>query len=327
VPVSHVQIDGLVVLKIIKHCQEEAQGATDPVQGVLLGLVVDNDKERILEITNCFPFPRHMEDEEFDEVNYQMEMMRNLRHVHIDHLHVGWYQSTHLGTFINRAFLESQFNYQHSIEESVVIIYDPIRTAKGHLSLKAYRLTPDMMNLYREGDFSPETISQIKMSFTKMFQEVPIKMRNSHLVNALLCEIEDVLPMENSNQFLDLATSSYLEKNLKLTMQCVDDLGQDCNKFFNFQRQYIKQQQAKQQYLQKRQAESAARVQRGEQALPDEDINKIFRPLQPPARLDSLLLSSQIQAYSEQINEFAAQSFGKMFMAEALQESSGNQST
>lgn len=52
-----------VVLKIIKHCQEEGAGGTDLVQGVLLGLVVDNR----LEITNCFPFPRHNEEEDFDE--------------------------------------------------------------------------------------------------------------------------------------------------------------------------------------------------------------------------------------------------------------------
>ena len=49
--------------------------------------------------------------------------MRNLRHVNIDHLHVGWYQSTYFGSFINRLLLDSQFNYQHSIEESVVLIY------------------------------------------------------------------------------------------------------------------------------------------------------------------------------------------------------------
>ena len=52
-----------VVLKIIKHCQEEGAGGQDLVQGVLLGLVVDTR----LEITNCFPFPRHNDEEDFDE--------------------------------------------------------------------------------------------------------------------------------------------------------------------------------------------------------------------------------------------------------------------
>ena len=52
-----------MVLKIIKHYQEEGQG-TEVVQGVLLGLVVEDR----LEITNCFPFPQHTEDDaDFDE--------------------------------------------------------------------------------------------------------------------------------------------------------------------------------------------------------------------------------------------------------------------
>lgn len=56
-----------VVLKIIKHYQEEGQGS-EVVQGVLLGLVVDDR----LEITNCFPFPQHTEDDaDFDEGNQE----------------------------------------------------------------------------------------------------------------------------------------------------------------------------------------------------------------------------------------------------------------
>ncbi|XP_064883114.1 eukaryotic translation initiation factor 3 subunit H-like [Oncorhynchus nerka] len=102
-----------------QHYQEEGQGS-EVVQGVLLGLVVEDR----LEITNCFPFPQHTEDDaDFDEVQYQMEMMRSLRHVNIDHLHVGWYQSTYYGSFVSRALLDSQFSYQHAIEESVVLIY------------------------------------------------------------------------------------------------------------------------------------------------------------------------------------------------------------
>ncbi|KAI7806473.1 hypothetical protein IRJ41_006593 [Triplophysa rosa] len=62
-PVKLIQLEGLVVLKIIKHYQEEGQGS-EVVQGVLLGLVVEDR----LEITNCFPFPQHTEDDvDFDE--------------------------------------------------------------------------------------------------------------------------------------------------------------------------------------------------------------------------------------------------------------------
>ncbi|KAJ8306310.1 hypothetical protein KUTeg_016855 [Tegillarca granosa] len=302
-------------MKIIKHCQEEGAGGTDLVQGVLLGLVVDNR----LEITNCFPFPRHNEEEDFDEVHYQMEMMRNLRHVNIDHLHVGWYQSTYFGSFINRALLDSQFNYQHSIEESVVLIYDPLRSTQGFLSLRAYRLTREMMDFYRDGDFTPESLRSSEMSFSRMFEEIPIVLKTSHLANSLLCELEGATGSEPKYNFLDLATSSMLEKNLRQLMDCVDDVAVDSNRFLNFQRQYQKQQIQKTQYQQKRQQENQMRQARGDPPLPEEDINKIFKPLQPPSRLDSLLLAGQISNYCNQIGEFASQSFGKLFMAESLQ--------
>ena len=78
-------------------------------------------------------------------VQYQMEMMRNLRHVNIDHLHVGWYQSTYLGSFINRALLDSQFNYQHSIEESVVLIYGEMASARCGSSERRFLIVLDRL--------------------------------------------------------------------------------------------------------------------------------------------------------------------------------------
>ena len=54
---------------------------------------------------------------------YQLEMLRKLREVNVDHFHVGWYQSTFLGSFLNKNFIESQFDYQQMAEESVVIVY------------------------------------------------------------------------------------------------------------------------------------------------------------------------------------------------------------
>ena len=51
-----------VVLKIIKHCQDEGS-AGELVQGVLLGLI-QNHK---LEITNCFAFPSVRVGEDDDE--------------------------------------------------------------------------------------------------------------------------------------------------------------------------------------------------------------------------------------------------------------------
>ncbi|XP_027031797.1 eukaryotic translation initiation factor 3 subunit H-B isoform X1 [Tachysurus fulvidraco] len=313
--VKQVQLEGLVVLKIIKHYQEEGQGS-EVVQGVLLGLVVDDR----LEITNCFPFPQHTEDDaDFDEVQYQMEMMRSLRHVNIDHLHVGWYQSTFFGSFMSRALLDSQFSYQHAIEESVVLIYDPIKTAQGSLSLKAYRLTPKLMEICREKDFSSESLKKANVGYEKMFEEVPIVIKNSHLINVLLWDLEDKTAEVEKHELLSLSSSSHLEKSLQMLMDRVDDMCQDISKYNNYSRSLSKQQQQKHQYIQRRQQENAQRQSRGEPPLPEEDLTKLFKPPQPPPRMDSLLIAGQINTYCQTVKEFTSQNLGKLFMAEALQ--------
>ena len=73
-----VQIDGLVIMKLIKHCHElEASTSGSGIaQGALLGLVADTR----LEITHCFPFPSGT-DETVDDEDFQLTMMRRLRQV------------------------------------------------------------------------------------------------------------------------------------------------------------------------------------------------------------------------------------------------------
>lgn len=304
-------------MKIVKHCQDE-RSAGEVVQGVLLGLIQNNK----LEITNCFPFPssRAGDDDDEDDVNYQMEMMRRLRAVNVDHLHVGWYQSTYLGSFINRNLLDSQFSYQSSIEESVVLIYDPLKTSQGMLSLKVFRLSDKMMTMYKDEEFSAEKLAKSGLSFEAMFEEIPLVIRNSSLVNSLLCEIEVLSPHTQTDNFLSLSTGSYLEKNVRLLMATVDELCQDANKFNNHLRNVARQQQQKEAFIQRRQLENSQRQNRGDPPLQDEDLSKIFKPLQSPSRLDYLLLSQQVNTYSKQVNQFATHSFGKLFLAQALQE-------
>lgn len=48
------------------------------------------------------------------------------------------------------------------------------------------------------------------------------------------------------------------------------------------------------QYVQRRQQENAQRQSRGEPPLPEEDLTKLFKPPQPPPRMDSLLIAGQL---------------------------------
>jgi len=317
--IESVQIEGLVALKIVKHGHVE--GAGEVAQGVLLGLLVD----KTLEITNCFPSPKAEDDESINDVHYQIDMMRKLRDVNVDHFQVGWYQSTFLSTFLSKNFVEAQYNYQKSIEESVVIVYDPLQTNQGILAFKAYRLTPKLMKLYESGEknFTPEGLSKLKVEHNDLVEEFPVTIKNSNLINSLIAEMETVSPFPVKEDFLSLATGSYLQKNVHLLIEGTDELCQDAQKLHNFQRNVARQQQQIDAHKQRRSQENELRKQRGEPPLPEEDLNKMFRPLQPPLRLDNMLTTAQIGTYCDHLGEFATQSFGKLFIAESVQKCEG----
>lgn len=307
-----------VVMKLIKHCHEVDQANAGLAQGALLGLMTDT---RRLEITHSFPFPSSTDDEDnVDDENFQLSIMKLLRQVNVDSLHVGWYQSASFGNFLSSSLLESHNAYQTSIEESVCLIFDSAKTSKGFLSLKAYRLTPQAIELYKTSDFTAENISKLKVSYSQLFDEVPITIKNSHLVNEVLLELSEEIPTERGNQFLDLGTADVLETQLKHLMDSVDEVNQESIKFNKYQTMAMKQFQDKTRYLQRRQQENSARAARNEEELPEEDINKIFKPLAPPSRLNSLILSGQILSSADQVSQFCSQSLAKWFATEALQE-------
>lgn len=313
--INTVQIDGLVIMKLIKHCHEAENSGSAFAQGALLGLVA----ETRLEITHCFPFPGSS-DESMDDEDFQLTMMRRLRQVNVDHQHVGWYQSAQFGNFLSPQLLESQFQYQTSIEESICLVFDTAKTAQGFISMKAYRLTPEAIKMFKENDFSPDYVKDLKLSYETMLAEVPIVVKNSYLMNALLMELQQQLPLEmGGTQFLDLGTSGTLETQLRAMMDAVDELNQESIKFNKHQNMVLKQYQEKTRWIQKRQLENQQRVTRGEDPLPEDDINKMFKPLPPPSRLNPLILSGTVSNTADEVSEFCSQSLGKLFITEPLQ--------
>ncbi|XP_058790357.1 eukaryotic translation initiation factor 3 subunit H [Phymastichus coffea] len=311
--IDYVQCDGLVVMKMVKHCHEEASSNMEVAQGALLGL---NTQGR-LEITNCFPFSKN--DDFADEEDYQLNMMRRLRIVNVDHFHVGWYQSADVGNFLSLPLLESQYHYQTSIEESVVIIYDTAKSARGFLTLKAYRLTPQAIQMYKDGEFTPEALKNLKIGYENLFVELPIVIRNSALTNIVMSELEEMVPEEEGTKYLDLGTASVLENQLRCMMDRVDELNQEAIKFNRYQSMVIRQQQDKNRLMQKRAQENAARAAKDEPPLPEEDINKLIRPIPVPLRLNPMITAGQINTYSQHISQFCAQSLAKLYITQSLQ--------
>jgi translation initiation factor 3 subunit H len=271
------------VLKIVKHCRE---GLPSLVSGALLGL----DQKGVLEITHSFPGVStaregaDAEDEAEQDLEYQLEMMTSLREVNIDNNRVGWYQSMFLGTFNNFRLIQNLQSYHESIPNSVVVLYDPVQTANGSLTIRAFRLSDKYLDLSKSNEFIPPS---------EILQELPIKIRNPGMINALLFDLKASSSLSCDFERLDLSTNPYLEKNLEYLCAWVDDLATEQYKF----REEIKR--------------DKWRRKNGESAEDEE--------FQPPDRLASLLVNNQIQQYCQQIHRFSGASFGKLFLAGSLQ--------
>ncbi|KAL5703115.1 zeta-carotene isomerase [Ranunculus cassubicifolius] len=314
-PLRVVEMEGLAILKIIKHCKEFSPAL---VTGQLLGLDVGS----VLEVTNCFPFPTRDDDEELeaDGANYQLEMMRCLREVNVDNNTVGWYQSTLLGSFQTVELIETFMNYQENIKRCVCIIYDPSRSNQGVLALKALKLSDAFMDLYRNNNFTGEKLREKNLTWVDIFEEIPIKVTNSALVSAVMSELEDDSPVTQCDyDRLHLSTNPFMERNVEFLIECMDDLSAEQQKFQYHYRNLSRLQAQQQSWLQKRRADNMARKAAGEELLPEEDpTNPLFKPLPEPSRLDSYLITNQISNYCNQINGVAGQSFSRLYLTKAL---------
>lgn len=166
-PLKAVQLEALVVMKIIKHCSSR-------FPTIATGSLVGMDVNGTLEVTNCFPFPvvdlppeAQFEQQHFNTAAaapraksnsaYQVEMIRMLREVNVDANNVGWYTSANLGNFVNSNFIENQYFYQKDLNErTVALVHDVSRSSQGSLSLRAFRLSPQFMTAFKENKFTTE---------------------------------------------------------------------------------------------------------------------------------------------------------------------------
>ena len=309
-----VLVDASVLLKIAKHCKDNAP---ESVTGQLLGI----DGKTDVEISNCFPFPNagsggFEEDEDGDAgTEYQIEMMRCLREVNVDTYTVGWYQTADLSSFSNETLLQTQFEYQTNpllSRKCVALVYDPIMTNQtSQLHVRALRLSAEFCEVYAKDPDMTNTV----FDRSKIFEQIPIKIITNPLAEAFLLGIKKQVPPTYDH--LDLASNAFLEKNLEYLSGYMDELQNENSRIQHHQRQHQRQQNQINAYLHKVRSENLQRRQRGQPEVP-EDLSQ-FKKIPAPSRLPSLVWAHQCDLYVDQIDEFTGDAAMKLFLVGEVQ--------
>lgn len=318
--VREVHIDGVALLKIVKHCNDNLPSM---VAGSLLGL----DLNGILEVTYTYPFPTSKGDgdeegrDELDSQDYQLEMMKMLRDVNMDNNCVGWYQSTYMGTYSTNEVVGYQYNYQASedlSDNSVVILYDPIQSRKGHICVKAFRLSDEYMELRR-------TKGNNFIKPKNILVEIPVLIKNSGLISGFLRCLQDSHGDAINCDFEALSLSggeAYLEKNLELMSSWTDDLLAEEQKFQVYAKSISKARQEQVKWLRERTAENLDLRENGER-----ELSTSLRELRPladaPPKLEPSLVLGQLGVYTSQMGEHVDTSFERLYATSQLYASTG----
>ncbi|PSS37552.1 hypothetical protein PHLCEN_2v568 [Hermanssonia centrifuga] len=322
IPLACVQLDGMVVSKIIKHARE-AHGTS--AHGVLLGLDLDGT----LEISNSFPLPHHINDDDDKSVKgvarYQASMLRSLKEVQADDSVVGFYQAMALGSFYNQTLVETQAIQQEKLRHGgVVIVHDISRTARGNAAFRAFRLTKAFLDAYKRNNFSTESLINHRMTFSSILEEIPIRIRTSPLLGAFLDTLSapsvsaepsftkpsSALPPSFS--VLNLGTNN-VSKNLEQIIEAMDAYKTEEGNLAYMQRQIAREKGKADAYVAKRKDDNAARIAQGLAPLPEEDVSRLFKIPVEPSRLDSMLLLGRIDAYSKTLEETSSTALVKMY--------------
>ncbi|KAJ4395226.1 Eukaryotic translation initiation factor 3 subunit H [Neurospora sp. IMI 360204] len=342
-PIKSVQVEALVVMKIVKHCSTS-------FPTVATGSVVGMDNNGVIEVTNTFQFPTvdtSSSDSHSDasslaaaaprakaNIVYQNEMIRHLKEVNVDANNVGWYTSATMGNFINMSFIENQYHYQKENEKTVALVHDVSRSSQGALSLRAFKLSPEFMTAYKEAKFTTESLRNSKLTYKDIFVELPVNVHNSHLLTSFLHQIpappksaeipmpaslDDIrrdpvqIPAHPGFESLDLSIDPFLEKTCDLLLDSIESHYTDLNNHQYYQRQLTREQFKITQWQAKRKAENAARLAAKQQPLPEDEWQRLFKLPQEPSRLEGMLNARQVDQYARQVDAFTANITAKMF--------------
>ncbi|EEQ33410.1 hypothetical protein McanMca71_001400 [Microsporum canis] len=347
VPLKTVQVDALVVMKIIKHC---TQTFPTTATGSLVGMDVKGN----LEVTNSFPFPivdlppdSHLDISPSNtaaaapraksNVAYQAEMIRMLREVNIDANNVGYYTSANMGNFLNLNVIENQYFYQKEMNETAItLVHDVSRSSQGPLSLRAFRLSPQFMTAFKENKFTADNLQKSNLRHNDIFVELPVKIHNSHLLTTYLHQIPSSAPTDELDlppslsallssplanppmhtpnfDNLSLNIDPFLEKNCDLLLESIETHHTENNNFQYYQRALAREQTKIAAWQAKRKAENVSRAQLKQPLLAEDEWQRLFKLPQEPSRLESMLNTCQAEQYSRQIDGFVAATTGKMF--------------
>jgi len=330
VKLRQVQIEGLVLLKIIKHSGEFV-GKKQAVSGKLLGLPTNN---YTVEVTNCFPEPASFFQTLSGDVHetvvtaetkrsqkYCRSMIDLMSRIREDNRVVGFYRSCIDGEFMSHGNIDAQYHHQMQSPASVCIVYDPTASVRGRLVIRAFHLTDAFMDFYAQNDFGMKAVAKSGMNSNDIFEELDIRIHNSHLVHAYLFDIAQFPPsraLTNKSSRLHHSHQEGLEMNLKQLTGAVDAYANYSDSFRRYYSASRRLQAKRDAFKENFMNENRSLRAQGRKPRPMPDLDSLFPEEEEPSRMDSVTCTAQMNEYCEEVETSIMQGLVKLWVTQGI---------
>lgn len=170
-------------------------------------------------------------------------------------------------------------------------------------------------------------MKQSGLTFATMLEELPIVVKNSHLMNVMLAELTLMRAPKSgsvtlhSQPHLELGTRQALQKSMRAQTSDIDELNKALAIYNKYALEKQKYDNVVNSLIQKRVAENEARKARGESPLPLDEIRKLLKQPQLQLKngsLDLFLSSSDTNALADYSTTVTGECVAKLFLSEAV---------
>ncbi|KAI0988573.1 hypothetical protein GJ496_010777 [Pomphorhynchus laevis] len=319
-----VEIDAVVIMKIIKHTNDEKEEAA---MGSLVGLI----NNHTLEVTNCFALPLSQHAKpviglsqqqnqqlvsgqsakfEVDMEQYQSTMISFFREAKLDYMQVGFYQCVTSDNMPSAEYLTAMYDYHSRESADIAVFYDPWKFNNGFIHLKAFRLTRKARDAGHLYEMTPEKIASLNLIFSNLFEELPILIKKSPLTNLYIDQLSSDYPSDENHLLAN--TPLILERDLSELYNHLDQYGNECYILGQYTKLLRIYNQQKEVLIHQRQKDNELRKQRGEPPLP-EDISNLLPQFPIPDRKKSFLNANDVIKSCNDLHQLLIQSHLKLF--------------
>jgi translation initiation factor 3 subunit H len=124
---------------------------------------------------------------------------------------------------------------------------------------------------------------------------------------------QPTVPLYPNFNALDLTVDPLLEKSCDLLLEAIEAHNNEANNAAYHQRQLAREQAKITTWQQKRKAENTLRAAQKQPLLPEDEWQRLYKLPQEPSRLESMLISRQVEQYARQVDGFTATGSAKLF--------------